>query len=459
MRRVVAYVEQMLGVGFVVAAVWLVWEAGDSWILCGYVENARVAFHSGLLNAALAQVDEALARSDTSVLHQMRGSILAAQLEFAAAAKEFAQVLKQNPTSSAAKIGLATCILETLPDDQKAAERAMVRAKALLEGAGAEDAKVALAAIALSENDVKQAERLLRTVRTSHLTLHALIAYYITRSQVESLLGHHLEAMACARRAVALLPKRYGRSPKRCSGLYHRTFTCAVDCLVNAAVRYAQSATRNSFPKVAAEIEKNFGRNAPQNFGIAANFWKDHHKTFLVYLALGNAAYRARRYEEALRCYKEALRRRPRKRPHFLWTVLLNRALTYRALAAASGLPAAVRRRYLRQASRCYEQVAFDRRAPDRLRYWAHLAAAQCLFEVNDFSAARRHAQHALRLADTHKGLSQAVPLLAMAVCADKAGKTAAAIKLYRRVLEAGGIKNADAVRRRIAQLQGRKKR
>jgi len=455
----VAYIEQVLAVGFVVVAAWLVWEASDWWILCGYVERARVAFHSGLLNAALAQVDEALARSDTPAVHQMRASILSAQLEFAAAAEEFAQVLKKTPTSSAAKIGLATCVLETLPDDRKAAERARVHAKALLEGADAEDAKVALAAIALSENSIRQAEQLLQAVRTSRLTLHALIAYHITRSQVESLLGCHLEAMACARRAVALLPKRYGRSPKQCSGLYHRAFTCAVDCLVNAAVRYAQSATHNSFPRVAAEIEKNFGRNAHQNFGIAANFWKDHHQTFLVYLALGNAAYRARRYEEALRCYKEALRRRPRKRPHLLWTVLLNRALTYRALSSTSGLPAGVRRRYLRQASQCYEQVAFDRKAAERLRYWAHLAAAQCLFEMNDFSAARRHAQRALQLANTHKGLSQTVPLLAMAVCADKAGKTASAIKLYRRVLGAGGLRNAADVRRRIAQLQRRKKR
>jgi len=459
LRRVVAHIERLFGVGFVIVALWLLWEAADWWLLEGYVERARLAFHSGLLSAALAQVDEALARSDTPALHQMRGSILSAQLEFSAASAEFLKVLKESPTSSAAKIGLATCILETLPDDNKAGERKRVRAKALLEGADAEDAKVALAAIALSENNIKQAEQLLLSARTSRLTLHGLIAYYITRSQAESLLGRHLEAVACARRAIVLLPKRYGRSPKQCSGLYHRAFTCALTCLINAAVRYAQTATHHSFPKVAAEIEKNFGRNADKNFGIAANFWKDRHQTFLVYLALGNAAYRAQRYEQALECYKEALRRRSRNRSDFLWIILLNRAFTYRALSAKRGAPAGIYRRYLRQASQCYAQVAFDRKAPKQLRYWAHLAAAQCLFEINDFSAARRHAQHAFNLATLQKGLSQTHPLLAMAVCADKAGKAAAAVKLYKRALIVGDLKNAADVKRRIAQLQRRKKR
>mgnify|MGYP003878821741 CR=1 FL=1 len=454
-----AHIERLFGVGFVIVALWLLWEAADWWLLEGYVERARLAFHSGLLSAALAQVDEALARSDTPALHQMRGSILSAQLEFSAASAEFLKVLKENPVSSAAKIGLATCILETLPDDNKAGERKRVRAKALLEGTDAEDAKVALAAIALSENNIKQAEQLLLSVRTSRLTLNGLIAYYITRSQVESLVGHHLDAMACARRAITLLPKQYGRSPKQCGAFYRRTFTCAVTCLINAAVRYTQSATHDSFPKVADDIEKNFGHNADKNFGVAANFWKDRHQTFLVYLSLGNAGYKVGRYEEALACYKEALRRRSRKRPDFLWIILLNKALTYRALSATPNLRPGARRGYLRQGCECYAQVALNRKAPKRLRYWAHLAAAQCLFEMNDFSGARRHAERAFDLADPQKGFSQTYPLLAMAVCADKEGKASTAVKLYKRALVIGDLKNAADVKRRIAQLQRRKKR
>jgi len=459
LRRVLAYIEQLLAVGFVVVALWLLWQAIGAWSLSGYVERARLALHSGLYNAALTQVDEALARSDAPALHLMRGAIQAAQLEFAAASSEFLKVLKENPTSSAARIGRATCILETLPDDPKEREKARIRAKALLEGANGGDAKVALAAIALSENNLKQAEQLLLSAGTSRLTLHGLIAYYITRSQVESLLGHHLEAMACARRAIALLPKRYGHSPKQCGGFYHRTFTCALTCLINAAVRYTQTATHDSFPKIAAEIEKIFGRDADKNFGIAANFWKDRHQTFLVYLSLGNAAYKVGRYEEALACYKEALRRRSRKRPEFLWIILLNKALTYRALSATPNLRPGARRGYLRQGCECYAQVALDRKAPKRLRYWAHLAAAQCLFEMNDFSGARRHAERAFDLADPHKGLSQTYPLLAMAVCADKEGKASTAVKLYKRALVIGDLKNAADVKRRIAQLQRRKKR
>ena len=464
MRRFFAYFEKILAVVFVVLALGLLWQAVEAWVVSGYVERARFAFHSGLYNAALTQLDEALRKEETAGLHLMRGSVQAVQMEFASAAEEFLKALRAKPTSQAAKIGRASSLLELADSEEgKKAAKKRARARALLEGAATGDAKVALAALALTENRIREAEQCLMAAKATGLTYHGLIAYNITRSIVESHLGHHEEALACARKAILLLPKPYGYSPRKCGGTYHRAYTDAIRSLILAAIRYVRTATHDSYPKIAAEIERNFGEDADRNFGIVARFWKDRPETFLVYLAMGKEAYRVGRYEEALSAFREAWRRCPKKRPRMMRVILLNRAQTNLALSRQAGLRAAVVRERLREAATTFAQVALDRRAPRQLRYWSHLAAAQCLFEMRDYSGARRHAEQAFDLADIRAGLSPTPALLAMAVCADREGKTKTAINLYKRLLVADDLKERNEVERRIQtlkeHLQRRKRR
>lgn len=460
MRRIIAYMEQAMALVFVVLSVWLLWQTISIWSVSGYIERARFAFHSGLYSAALTQVEEALKDRETAGLHILRASIQAAQMEFPAAAQGFLKAISLMPTSTAAKIGRASCLLE-MADAAKGEKRKkqIARARALLKGTPGGDAKVVLASIALMERETNAAERLLLSAEAAGLTFHALISYYITRSLVESRLGHHKNALSSARKAILISPKRYGYSPKQCGGMYYRSYTDALRALILAAIQYIKTATPDSFPKIAAEIEGCFGEEADKRFGIAARFWKNQPETFLVYLVLGNTAFRVGRFEEALKAYKEAWRRCPRRYPEMMRVILLNRALTYRSLSRKPGLRLGVVRQYLRESAACYAQVAFDKRASKQLRFWSHLAAAQSLFEMNDFSGARRHAQQAFDLADFRIGLSSTPALLAMAVCADKEGKKRRAIDLYKRVLAADDLKNKDDVKRRLGQLERRRKR
>jgi len=459
MRRVAAYIEQILAVVFLGLAVWILLETLTLWSVSGYIEKSRLAFHSGLYSASLTQIDEALSRRETGGLRIMRASAQAAQMEFSAAVKDFRRALRFAPDSTAAKVGLASCLLE-LADTADGEKRGklITRARALLEGTAGGDAKVALASIAIQEKDFKKAEHLLLAAEAAGLTMNGLIAYYITRSMVESHLGHHLEALACARKAILIVPKQYGHSPKKSGGIYYRSYRDALRALILAAIRYIETATETSFVKIAAEIERNFGRDAPKHFGVAARFWCDEPETFVVYLALGNTAFRIGRYEDAIKAYKEAWKRCLKKHSDMRRIILLNRALALRHMAKRPGIREGLVRQHLRDAAGFYAQVALDRRASKQLRYWAHLAAAQCLFEIKDYSGARRHAEQAFDLADFRIGLSPTPALLAMAVCADREGKRRKALQLYKRVVVAEDLQNRNDVKRRISQLERRKR-
>jgi tetratricopeptide (TPR) repeat protein len=329
---------------------------------------------------------------------------------------------------------------------------------ALLEKASKEyrypDAQVSLGAAYLRAGDIAQARKVLEEAAADagRLSLDGLVALRLNLGVLLTQRGEYQSAADSFRKVLELLPERKAppllgeREQVRISAQRGLVAACSM------WLTQGEEPDRQAGPAI-EYVTGLLGQVQVYSSGPKTR-WDVGEFECVLRNALGVAQGRLGKYDEADKCFADALRETRRipaeTRAGFRQGISLNRAfLAAERARAAEGLSDSSRRSALREAAKDLAEAAAADAVPALWRALAYSLSASCYLDAGKEKEAQGAFEDALKLDPENAAVAAN-----LAVVCDVQGRKTEALKYYEEALKLGELRRRIEIQRRVEKLK-----